>query len=479
MQKYYRFFVILVIALVLSLIGVNLVQAGETGDSTSSTNAYNEVVNDPWTSQYLANAEDGVRNLSTAFVGDYQIPMISYSRNGQDHIFQVHASTSAVVGNCGPNNAWYCNDWYDSDLIPGTVSQMATYQYIQTHAIRWAFSTGSMIRGASIELMNDMTFVTDNWLDLIQINKFGSTLIGAPSLQIDSGGHYVIALTVLGSGDLYPYSLVYMYYVGGSNTSCKNTGSPFQCDVIDNSLGNGSMGAPSLQIAQDGTVGISYYKSGKVMYAYPHTPFPGWPSNCGPGGDTWRCISIFAGTGTGDVGSVVDFAWGETTYDRGIAFTYDDILIPVTLYHADYVGSGGNCGSDLRIGGASDFRWRCDDIIYFDNLNPALIPSFSIEVDPLGFSVIAYDYAASDLGNKDLFITYPKARVGNIDPGWIVQHIDGAPVYGVDIGAQAALALNNAGRGFIGYLMLEEYELPDIKIAFQVDQFYLPLLTKP
>jgi hypothetical protein len=97
----------------------------------------------------------------------------------------------------------------------------------------------------------------------------------------------------------------------------------------------------------------------------------------------------------------------------------------------------------------------------------------------LGFSVIAYDYAASDLGNKDLYITYPKARVGNVDPGWIAQHIDGAPVYDVDIGAQAALALNNTGRGFIGYLLLEDYELPDIKIAYQLDQFYLPLLTKP
>jgi hypothetical protein len=479
MQKRYSFGILLVIAILLSLIGVKIAQAGHTGDTVSSTIAYNEVVNDPWTSKYLADAEDGVRNVSTAFVGNYQIPMISYSRNGQDNIFQAHTATSAVAGNCGPDNTWYCNNWYDPDLIPGTVSQMATIQYIQTHAIRWAFSTGSMIRGATIELMNDMTFVTDNWLDLIQINKFGSSIIGVPSLQIDSGGHYMIAVTILGSGDLYPHSLVYMYYVGGSNTSCKNTGSPYQCDVIDQSYGNGSMGASSLQIAQDGSVGIAYYKSGEVMYAYPHVTFPGWPSNCGPSGDTWRCISIFAGTVTGAVGSVVDFAWGETTYDRGIAFTYDDTLIPVTLYHADYVGNGGNCGSDLRLGGELDYRWQCDDIINFDYLNPALLPSFSIEIDPLGFSAIAFDYANSDLSNKDLYITYPKARVGNADPGWIVQHIDGAPVFDVDTGAQVSFSLDDTGRGFISYLQLEDYELPDIKFAYQVDQTFLPLLTRP
>jgi hypothetical protein len=462
-----------------SLIGVSLVQSDQLANANSSGINYNEVVLDPWEAQLLVNGEAGVKNLSTTFVGDYQIPMLSYSRDSQHRIYQVHAATGAVPGNCGPHNAWYCNNWYDSELVPGTVSNMATIQYIQTHAIRWAFSTGTMIRGASVELMNDMTFVDDNWQDLIQINKFGSTLIGPPSLQIDSGGHYMIAFSILGSGDLYPHNLVYMHYVGGSNTSCKNTGSPYQCDVIDTSFGSGSMGAPSLQIAQDGTVGIAYYMSGKVMYAYPHEPVFGWPSNCGPGDNTWRCISIYAGTETGDVGSVVDFAWGETVYDRGIAFTYDDTLIPVTLYHADYVGSDGNCGLDLRFGGSNDYRWQCDDIVYFYYLNPAQIPAFSIAIDPLGFSVIAYDYAADDLGNKDLYITYPKGRIGNPDPGWVIQNIDGAPVYGVDTGAQAALALNNAGRGFIGYLQLEEYELPDIKIAYQLHQSFLPLLEKP
>jgi len=468
MKKYIR----MLIALVIIILFTGAISADAA--SLSGTAA-----NNPWTSQTFKDSEDGVKNLSTAFVGKYKIPMLSYNKGTLHRIFQTHKATDAVLGNCGPNNAWYCNYWEDSALIPGTVSPMATIQYIDTHAIRWAYSTGTMIRGAWIELMHDMTPVDSDWQDLIQISKFGSALIGTPSLQIKSGGQYEIAVTILGSGDLYPYSLVYMHYVGGSNTSCSNIASGYQCDVIDQSYGSGSMGAPSLQLADAGTVGIAYYKSGEMMYAYPHAPVMGWPSNCGPGGNTWRCISIYAGTPTGTVGKVAKLALGQSSSERGIAFTYDDELIPVTLFHADYVGSGGNCGYDLRLGGNATYKWQCVDLVYFYYLNPALTPSFSIEIDPEGYSVMAYDYRMDDMGNAALYIVYPKARVGDPNPGWIAQKIDGAPVYGVDTGDQAALSLNSSGMGFISYLQEEDYELDDLKIAFQLYRTLLPIITRP
>jgi hypothetical protein len=434
----------------------------------------------PWSPQLFKDAESGVKNLSTAFIGLYQIPMLSYSRTGFTRIYQAHRATSAVPGNCGPDNAWYCDYWEDLALIPGTVSDMATHRFINSNLIGWAFATTSgTIRVASIELMDNMTFATQNWDDLIQINKFGASVIGTPSLQIRSGGQYEIAITILGSGDLFPYSLVYMHYVGGNNTSCKNSGSPYQCDVIDTSLGNGSMGAASLQLMDDGTTGIAYYKNGEVMYAYPHVPVPGWGSNCGPGGDTWRCISIYSGQPSGTIGKVVKLAFGETSSERGIAYTYDDTLIPVTLYNAKYVGSGGNCGYDQRYILPATNKWQCEDVVGFNFLNPALSPSYSIAIDPDGYPVMAYDYAASDLGNFDLYVVYPNARVGNPNPGWIAQKIDGAPVYDVDTGSQAAISINNMGRGFISYLQLEDYELPDIKIALQLYQTFLPVTLKP
>jgi hypothetical protein len=460
---------IIMLVLVL-LVGMISVEAASEAES---------VADQPWIPQLFKEGEDGVRNLSTAFVGNNEIPILSYSKVGSDRIYQAHKATSAVEGNCGPDNAWYCTYWEDPNLIPSTVSQMATMPIMDTHLIKWAYSTGSMIRGATIELMNDMTFVDQSHEDLIQISKFGDTVIGAPSLQIQ-GGHYEMAVTIREmAGALTFYKLVHMEYKGNDlKYSCIDSGSIYQCDVIEQSVGIGSMGAPSLQIAKDGEKGIAYYKADAgVRYAYPHETSFLWPSNCGPGGDTWRCISIFAGTETGAVGKVVKLASGQTRTESGIAFTYDDVLIPDTLYHAEYVGRGGNCGLDRTILGTNVYKWQCDDIVGLGELAPTYSPSYSIAIDPEGYSVIALDYAMEEMSPFDLYLLFPKARLGVSDPGWTVQRIDGAPTTTVATGSKAALSLNSAGRGFISYLQEEDYEVPDLKITWQPQSFriFLPL----
>jgi hypothetical protein len=459
-------------AIVLGLVFIWIV-----GTFTSAGASLNVVAAEmPWTKQALI-AQDGIQNLSSAFVGKYNIPMLSYSRTGYHTIFQAHLATSAVPGDCGPNNSWKCSAWSDPDLLASTLSNMAAETIIDTHIIKWVYSTGTYLRGRSLELMNDMSFVTSQMTNLIQISKFGATVIGAPSLYA-SGGHYWLAVTIRDSSDFYGHQLVYMHYTGVSNTSCINSGSNYQCDVIDSSYGYGSMGAPSLQVDPAGTVGIAYYKSGEVMYAYPHTPTMFVPSNCGPGNNTWRCITMFAGQPTGTVGSVVKMAFGQEWDQRGIAFTYDDEMIPVTLYHAEYVGSGGNCGSDLNSMGSIVSKFYCEDLVYFYNLYPGSMPSFSIDIDPQGYSVIAYDYAMSDLGNIDLYLIYPKARLGSGETGWWTQMIDGAYISGVDTGALAALSISDSGLGLIGYLQTEDYETDILKAAWQQWQFFLPLETR-
>jgi len=435
--------------------------------------------NQPWSVQ-LIRSEESVRNLSTAFVGAFQTPMLSYSKVGSHYIYRAHAATSAVPGNCGPNNTWYCNQWFLSNLVPGTVSEMATMQIIDTHLIQWAFSTGSTIRGATLELSNNMSYATSSYQDLIQLNKFGGVLVGAPSLQI-LGGHYWLAATIRGGGDFPVHQLVYMYFQGGaSNTSCINSGSGYQCDVIDESTGYDSMGAPSFKMDPYGTPGIAYYKSNNLMYATPHTPTILYPSNCGPGGNTWRCVSILAGDATSTVGKVAKLGFGQEWFQKGIAFTFDNEMIPVTLYYAKYVGSGGNCGADLNSSGTIINKFKCEEVVYFNYLNPLETPSFSIAIDPQGFPVMAYNYSAGDYEPTNLYITYPKARVGSGDPGWMVQGIDGVPAPYTEIatGAEAALSFNDAGLGFISYLQEEESLPPDLKIALQYFKIYMPVIKK-
>ncbi len=158
-----------------------------------------------------------------------------------------------------------------------------------------------------------------------------------------------------------------------------------------------------------------------------------------------------------------------------IAFTDDDVFLPLTLYHADYVGSGGNCGYDGSFGGYV-YKWQCDDLVlyYYQNTQ-----SFSLDIDPDGYSVIAYDFTPVDLANRDLYIVYPNARIGNPNPGWTAQKIDGATVYDVETGALAAISLRDDGIGFISYLQKEAYEIDDLKIAFQTFRVMLPVVSKP
>jgi hypothetical protein len=450
------------------LLGATSAEAASSGSSTASQR---------WKVQLLKGGEDSIRNLSTAYVGISETPMLSYDKIGSPYIYRAYTATSAVPGNCGPNNGWYCNQWFISGLVPGTVSPMATWQKTaDTHLVRWAFSTSTMIRGASLELNNNMSYVTSSLQDLIQLNKFGGTLVGSPSLQI-MAGHYKIAATIRDNTDLYAYKLVYMTYASPNNTTCLDAGSNYQCDVIDSSNGSNSMGAPTLSMAANGMVGIEYSKAGTqfgLMYAYPHTSSSLYPSNCGTFLDPWRCISIFADVGTSTVGRDVKAAMGTAADHVGIAFTFGNASFGKYLFNASYVDSGGNCGTDLNFYGESVDKWNCKLIAFLG------IPdrSYSIAIDPQEYSVIAFEYASTDQSPVDLYLTYPNARVGIASPGWALQRIDSAPTTLITTGGQAALSINNTGFGFIGYLQEEDYVLPDLKITWQQFETFLPLIKR-
>jgi len=459
----------LTIVLVLAMSAVSVEAA-----STSTA------VNQPWTTGVVKAGVTNISNLSTAFVGANEIPMLSYAVTTTPKvtkIYQAHLATSVMPGNCGPSNTWFCTDWNaGASFYPGTLSNMATERYgATTFGLKWAYQNGAYIRGTTNERYNDMSLVgAYNSEDLIQLSKFGGGLAGAPSLVMD-GGHFQMAAIIQSGGDFPTLKLVYMHYTGNTpKTSCIDTGTVYQCDVIEEAIGYGSISSPSLQVAPDGTVGIAYYYGRAVKYAYPHTDSVPWPSNCGPGGNTWRCISIFSGTPTGTVGPVVKFAFGATGSNRGIAFTYDDTLIEKTLYNATYVGSGGNCGADFTSLGATVSKWRCTDVVIV--AAATYTPSFSIAVDPQGYSVMSYDIAPEEFSPVFLYITYPNARTGSAAPGWTAQKIDGAPVTEVSTGALAALSFNSAGIGFMGYLQATDYGPTDLRFALQHFQIALPLV---
>ena len=94
----------------------------------------------PWTKAALKADQANIKNLSSAFVGEYEIPMLSYARTGFGTIWQAHLATSAVPGDCGPGNSWKCSTWSDPDLVPATLSNMAAMPVIDTHIIKWVYA---------------------------------------------------------------------------------------------------------------------------------------------------------------------------------------------------------------------------------------------------------------------------------------------------------------------------------------------------
>jgi hypothetical protein len=438
-----------------------------------------------WTVKEFDADEKGVLNLSTAFGGLNELPMLSYSRVGSNRIYQAYLAPSDNLKTCGPNNAWFCTDWEDLELSPQTVSNVATYRYgPDTFGVFWAYQAGNYIRGAKVEYTNDLTLLTSNWENLLDVRKFGGVVVGAPSI-VNTGGRFKLAVTIRDNSDFFTHKLVYLWHLGTNNTSCISSGSTYQCDVIEQAFGMGSIGAPSLQVSPDGQAGIAYYYIKNLKYAYPFPePIPiqvRYP-NCGPGNNTWRCITINEPLPPNStVGTQVNEAFGLTTADRVIAFTYHDNYSD-GLKVAEYVGSGGNCGVDGKNLTNSIRRWQCSDV---DNIVYNKNGSFSVAIDPEGFPVIAYENTLDDLSPTSLYLSYPKARVGDSSGGWLRQTIDPAPHIDVNVGGQAALALNTDGLGFIAYRVDDGYNYTEpLKIALQeqeqeiVFNLYLPMILR-
>jgi hypothetical protein len=441
----------------------------------------------PWGKHVIDDNKPDVRNLSTTFVGNNQVPMMSWGQTGLDIIYRAHRTLDGN-GNCGPDDAWRCLSAGALNLVDGTISNLATETYINTHVLRWAYSSGSFIRGLTIEQHDDMSYVTSSSVDLVDLSKFGGALVGPPSLVSD-GLRFRMAFTAResGGGDFPLHQLVYMHYSGTSNNSCKDA-SLYQCDVIEQSYGPAAIGTPSLQVAPDGAVGIAYYKDGEpsmIRYAYPWTSIIFLrPANCGPGGTTWRCINIDAPS-TGTLGLDVKMAFGSSNTAAGIVYNYKPVDKDMVM-RALYVGSGGDCGQD---GVSADltpiYRWRCSDVDAF--IDDITATTYSIAFDPEDYPVIAWNNKFTGDTRQRLYLAYPAAR-SNTGGGWVKEIIDGNDWS--TTGHLAALSISADGLGFIGYMQptfracgdfwCPLDDSPNLKAALQVIAYntYIPSILR-
>lgn len=401
------------------------------------------VIDFPYTKATIDGDETDVINLSTALVGAAEIPLISFEQTGIPQIQWAHLATQDVPGNCPSNAGWKCDFWGVTTMVNGSLSNVGTDRFgPDTFGLAWAFSDGTYIQGWLMEYFNNMSRNDINWEYLIEESKFGGTMIGAPSIEL-VGGHFRLAAVFRDNGDIRTYQLVYLHYVGGSNTSCYHVASGYQCDVIEVSVAT-PLGQPSLAYA-GGDTGIAYTKGNAVRYAYPWGSIPGRASNCGPGGDTWRCIDIDAPS-VGTIGTKLALAYGSDRTHAALLYNHKPTTKDMIM-RATYVGSGGNCGKDGYLGTDPVYRWDCSDLdAFIDNINNT---TFALTFDPNNYPVASWNNKFTGDEAQRLYVGYPNARVG-AGGGWQKHIVDGNDWS--TTGIWNNISIKSAGLTFIGYM---------------------------
>lgn len=466
-----------VLVVVVLLAGV----AGGLANPSQITAAKVETALNPWKVEMLEQ-DSLARDLSIVMGGLHQYPLISFT-NPDPHldIDRIMLAVPALgePGNFGPDNNWKLFT-FPPAAKKGTVSAAVTRAMADSFIIGWAYQ-GRFDNNIYVhyrELDNHLNFLTEHYIKIIDWEQlFGGLfdLLGKPSLSFD--GNWMPHLAVsLGFNYGPDTKIMYAYHNPmGLTNPCGDESSGYQCDTITYQGLYDYLRAPILNLDASGFPRIAYREGSNLMYAYPESR-PIMLPNCGPGGNTWRCIEI-AGGYEGTAGAV--FSMSKSPGAPHLAYTFHDGP-EVWLYSARYVGSGGNCGEDYRFGipPVLENRWQCEMLSYF-GLSP-LYTSLSIGVDQENFPVIAFNKPEGPFFN--LSVAFPAERSGkdpnsgNCGPGstWECIKVDGK---GINTGRNVALALKDDGRGFIVYIEDEEYS-PNLKLAYQQIYVFLPMVIR-
>lgn len=442
--------------------------------SASSGTGINPAAFFAWKAK-MVNDDVTATGISVAFGGHDQQPLISYDDNGDNGVIKFAIPALATPGNCGVGNAWFCMNVPQS-AAAGYTSRMAVYNFQDSFKVSWAYRDFSFdnIRLLTMEYRNDLlrlgNSIDVNFVEPAVFNDgyFDWTVMGEPSLVFDEVGNPHLAL-VMGWGGWS--RVMYAHRISGTPTTPCNfeADTHFQCDLIfeDNHPISDHV---HLVLSASGAPRISFFSfaDDSLRYAYPQAS-PGFHPNCGPGGNTWRCIIIETSSSDnnfyegGNNPPVLDMAIGPAS--PHLIIKARNLALITYIRYAKFVGSGGNCGEDYAIFPGSPptieltYRWECSSY-FWDNRAVQPYHSFSLQVDSLDYPVIGLSKPAGPY--TEVGVIYPAARYGGTG-GWKYNKVDGRDI---DTGKGVALALGQDDVGLMGYAELEDYG-PNLKLAYQ------------
>ncbi len=471
-----------VIAIVLAL----CVEPLAVANSAVSGKGFNPVTQIPWKIK-IADNEVSASNISVAIGGARQYPILSYTGTSGSNILAIPAV--AIAGNCGINDAWFCQT-APGYAVNGETSRMAYFAYQDSFKVAWAYrSPGThTYKLQSNEYSDNLDYLTTVYTTLVDPYVFNQDgyllwdLIDPPALAFDKAGNPHLAFVLMaGNGRILVYAHKLTH--GTPTFPCNTEDTLFQCDIIYEYHGQGPSIHPDARIGltSSGDPRISYFDTATegLMYAYPQSN-PSYHPNCGPGGNTWRCIEIDRSSLDDDFYTGGNVLW---TFEMAIGPASPHFIIRSQknginyIRYAAYVSSGGNCGEDYALTSINPityslvYRWQCDSFPW-DSLNSPVNHYFSLQVDSLDYPVIAFN--SYNGNNYVLKVAYPAARVGATG-GWRIDTLDSN---GNDSGYFSAFALGKNDSSLIAYMessLTESY----LKIVYQnISKVYLPSVRR-
>jgi hypothetical protein len=390
------------------------------------------------------------QHVSIAFNENTGKPYVSYYDETNQDLRLIYPHDTA--GNCGPDNKWYC----EAPDTAGDVGQYSSIDYF-IDSVTGAVKIGIAYFDATNEDLKVAIWSASpspGWTVSTVLGGAGDFYDDAgrhTSLKFDSNGTAHVAF----AGEGYLMGAVRAVIHASSVASGGNCGhgaaaGRWQCEEIVASFGAFS----SLDLTSMDVPVVAFITEDDVLKL------------CGKVSGSWSCVHIDL-----VAGPAASLAIDQSDLPHIGYYDYSN----GKLKYATYVGTAGNCG----IGGA-DGEYQCDII---DSIGDSQsLVGLSVDVDPEGYPVIAYQDDSDPMGFSVLNVARPAlahgTTTGNCGPivnlfrRWQCTTIDDATqgggagnLYEADY---AAVGIDPDGVAYIAYYEEDDYNNEGrLKLAHQ------------
>jgi len=402
------------------------------------------------------------QHVSIAFNENTGKPYVSYYDETNQDLRLIYPHDTA--GNCGPDNNWYCEvldttgdvGQYSSidyfiDSGTGAVKIGIAYYDATNHDLKVAIWSASPFPGWKVSRVNAEPLIGS----YRQCGRYAS-------LKFDSNGAVHIAYVVhLDAINPLPdsYHAMHAYSVSsGGDCGYGAAAGKWQCDAISSNEFD-LPSSTSLDLTSTGEPNVAFYDDSTDNLRF-----------CQKDAGTWSCRTIES---TGGSGAQVFVSLAVDQADRPHIAYYD--YFNGKLKYATWVGTAGNCGLD-----GATYEFQCDAIDTIGDSQSRV--GISVDVDPDGYPVIAYQDDSDPLGFSVLNVARPAlahgTTIGNCGPivnlfrRWQCETIDDATQGGgaghLYEAEYAALGIDPDGAAYIAYYEEDDYNNEGrLKLAHQ------------